>query len=98
MKTKENWIEVTMKSLDGMDQAQRNSSLDKRIFNQFTDSPKKTLQYTPVYLLKIAAGLALLISINVFSVHYYSKNQKPDQTQTNPMATEYFSYIETIQL
>ena len=98
MNTKEKWIEETMESLEGITRAQSSPLLYDRVISGLRNSQKRIIFFKPKNLWRIAAGLALLISFNVFSVHYYTKSHKEDHSQINALASEYFSYIETIKL
>ena len=47
---------------------------------------------------KIAAVILLLISLNVFTMVYYSKSSGSGQSATKTVASEYFSYIDNYNL
>lgn len=94
MNTKDKWIHDTMESLDGLQRASGDSGFTERIVARVEHSGGKVRQISSTFLLKIAAGLALLISINVITLLYY--NRSVATATTHPLATEYFSYIKTV--
>ena len=47
---------------------------------------------------KIAAVILLLVSLNVFTMVYFNKSSASTAKKTNPVASEYFSYMGTINL
>ena len=49
-------------------------------------------------LWKFAAVLLLLISLNVFTMVYFNKSSANSVKSTNPVVSEYFSYMDTINL
>lgn len=84
-----------MESLDGIHRAEGDPLLFETISGKLAKPERKTLFMPSVLLLKIAAGLALLITVNVVTLFYYSQSTGT-ATASNPLATEYFSYIKTI--
>jgi hypothetical protein len=98
MEIKERWIKKTMESLEGITRAESGPLLYDRVMSRLRNPKSRIISYNPRILWKIAAGLALLISINIFSIVTYNKSHKTSQTNSNPLATEYFSYIEIIKL
>ena len=98
MKTKEQWIDDTMESMEGITRAAGNPLLYDKVMSRLTNPRSGVISFTPRILWQIAAGIALLISINIFSVVYFSKSSVASKTQINKLASEYFSYIETIKL
>jgi hypothetical protein len=95
MNTKEQWINETMESLDGIRRATGDPLLGAKIAERLRAGNGRTLLLKPGMLLKIAAGLALLITINVFSVIYYARTTSLTDN-ANPLVSEYFTYIKTI--
>ena len=98
MKTKEQWINETMESLEGISRAGSDPRLYDRVIQAIGNSRPGTIPFNPRVVWRIAAGLALLISINIFSIVHYNKTHEASETQINTLATEYFSYINTIKL
>ena len=96
MKTKEQWIDETMESLDGVTGARADLPLFGKIEQRIDRYPFQSSSNGTRLFLKVAAGLAILVTINVFTALNYSKNSGLSQTTTNPLANEYFTYIETI--
>ena len=98
MKTKEQWINETMESLEGISRAECDPRLYDRVMQALGNSRPGTIPFNPRLVWKIAAGLALLISVNILSIVHYSRTHESGQTQINTLASEYFSYINTIKL
>lgn len=95
MNTKEQWIQKTMGSMDEIHPAK----CTPRLLEQIKENPFKAndpnFPFKPSLVLQIAAGLILLISMNVFSIIFYTRST--DNTNAgNPLAKEYFSYIKTL--
>ena len=97
MKIKEQWISETMESLDGIQPATGDPFIHDKIMRRLANSRDKHITLQPGILWQIAAGLALLITLNICSVVIYSKSTTTDQTQVKTLANEYFSYIDTIK-
>lgn len=104
MKTKEQWIGETMDSLDGMQRATSDPMLHEKVTTRLGQSVRSSRpgqsDQSAIFpavnlLLKIAAGLALLISVNVISVVVYSRAVAAENN-LNPVAAGYFSYIKTV--
>jgi hypothetical protein len=95
MNTREQRIGEIMESLDGMHRAQGDPLLHEKVEARLGKSGRTAFLPATGLLLKIAAGLALLISVNVISVVYYTRSASAE-TSSNPVATGYFSYIKTI--
>jgi len=94
MNTKEEWIAETMKSLDGIQRAKSTPVLHEQLNRILTASDGRIVLLQSRLLLKIAAGLALLIALNIISLSYYSRSTRTETA--NPLVSEYFSYIKTI--
>jgi hypothetical protein len=97
METKEQRIRKTMESLEGISPAEGDPFLYERVMSELRKPRSLMISYNPRIVWQIAAGLALLISINIISIVTFNKSHKVSQTGTNPIASEYFSYIETIK-
>ncbi len=95
MKTKEQWIGETLESLEGIKTAQADPHLFEKISGKLQMKQHKTHSIYSAPLLKIAAGLALLISVNVITLVLYTRSSATDTT-SNPIAAGYFSYIKTV--
>lgn len=97
MKTKEDWVAATMESLDGIHSAEGDPLLFGKIMGKLQKKGPKVLFISPSLLLKMAAGLALLISVNVVTLFVYSRTATSGkEISGNPLASEYFTYIKTI--
>ncbi|MCX6245294.1 MAG: hypothetical protein NTU98_11385 [Bacteroidetes bacterium] len=98
MNTKEQWISETLESLDGMRRAGSDPETYEKVMQRIRMSGTRRVYLQASFVWKIAAGLILLIGLNVFSLVYYSRLSKASETQTGVLASDYFSYINTIKL
>jgi len=105
MKAKEEWVNKAMGSLDGAGRAELNPGIRKNILHGIREpgpgsrepgTIKDSVSYSLAW--KIAAGILLLISLNVFTMVYYSKSSGNRQTTARSLATEYFSYMDHYNL
>lgn len=85
-----NRIEKTLNSLDGMQRAPVSSLLYERILKGMNAADAKIVSLSPLQRWSIAAGLALLMILNVYSIRKNTANK----TSTNAFAQEYFSYLD----
>jgi hypothetical protein len=98
MKTKEQWIDETIESFDGIQPAIGNQFTYEKVIQRISNPKRKyTLLQSRIFW-QIAASVALLIMLNVLSVIIYNQTSGEDQSQVKSLANEYFSYIDTIKL
>ena len=93
MSRNEEWIDKTMNSLSGMQPAQAPAYMRQRILDKVKLPLKQKLSLSVSW--SLAAGLALLISINIWSVVHFKKEQKSmalNET-SRVVASEYFNSI-----
>lgn len=95
MKTKEQWIEETLESLDGIGTIPTPPELTSSILEQMQLQRPDQLSSASRLVWKIAAGLLILIMLNILFVFHYTR-QDASEITSNPLSTEYFTYIETI--
>jgi hypothetical protein len=95
MQTKEQWISETMGSLDGLTPAESDPLLFDQISAKISTSAGKTVLPGSRMILRIAAGLVLLITLNILSLIYYTHSAR-SASDKNPLVNEYFSYIKTM--
>jgi hypothetical protein len=98
MNTKEEWINKAMASLDNADRASLNPLVKETILQRlrFPQSVRKGV--TVRLLLKIAAMILLLVSLNIFTVAHFRKNTEKVKRAAGTIARDYFSYIDMYQL
>jgi hypothetical protein len=96
MKTKEQWIDETMESLEGITQAKADPALFGRLQHLIVEAAPGRSMFPTRLLWKVAAGLALLITMNIVSYVQYNKSSDSG-IAGDPIASEYFTYIETIK-
>ncbi len=112
MKTKEEWVDKVMGSLDGASRAELNPAakedLLKRIQNAgcrmrdagygMQGAGYRIDPVEPALAWKIAAVILLLVSLNVFTMVYYHKSSAGSINPAKSVASEYFSYIDHYNL
>ena len=98
MNTKEKWIEDTLNSLDEIRRAPSTGDLLVKIEAKLAQPDAKTVRIQHSTDWYAAAGLALLITMNIFGILYYHKAQTPGQAAPSALASEYLSYLEPIKL
>ena len=105
MNAKEQWTERVMESLDGAGRASMDQSVKEKILKGMQDAgsvshePRVVTEtITLSRVMKIAAVIMLLISLNVFTMVYFSKSSSGRANAAKSVASEYFSYVDTINL
>ena len=98
MKTKEQWIEETLGSLDGIRRAESPEGFQPIVMAGLKENPSRRILFTTANIWKVAAGLALLISMNIVSIHYCTTTGEVQSKPAETIASDYFTYIETIKL
>ena len=93
MSRREQWIDETMNSLTGMQPAQAPAYMRQRISDAVKFPLKQRLSLSVSW--SLAAGLALLVSINIWTVLHFKNEQKSMAlTETSrAVASEYFNSI-----
>jgi len=97
MKSKEQWITETMGSLEGIHRADSDPLIFSRIADSSRFPSKRTALPGNRLIWQIAAGLAFLVTLNIFSLVVYSRSTAAPQTTENIIVAEYFSYLDTIK-
>lgn len=91
MNTREQHIDSIMESLSAMERAAGDPLMHDKVVARIAASGRTVAMPSTGWLLKVAAGLALLVSVNAVTLWYYSR-----QSSSNPVATGYFNYVKTI--
>jgi len=97
MKLKEQWVTETMNSIEGIHRAEGSPVDFSRIIGPFQVPSKRTVLPGNRLIWQIAAGLAFLVTLNIFSLVVYSRSTAAPQTTENIIVSEYFSYLDTIK-
>ena len=99
MNPKERWLDQTLNSLEGINRAKSASGLYTKVaLETLRPAQKKVPLRTPFYW-TVAAGIAVLVTMNIFGVIYY--NSPPQNTLpeiTTSVASDYLSYLGPINL
>jgi hypothetical protein len=98
MKTKEEWVDKAMGSLDGAGRAELNPAANEELLKRMQDAGYRIDPVKPAMVWKIAAVILLLISLNVFTIVYYHKSAAGSSSPASSVASEYFSYIDHYNL
>ena len=93
MKTKENWIESTLNSLDTIQPVSISFDLKEKIKKSIHVNAESKMSSTQIWL--VAASVVLLLSINLVTMNYYSKdlNKTISTEEKNIVYQEYFTNI-----
>jgi hypothetical protein len=89
MDRKEQWIDDIMNSLDNLSPAQAPSRLNNRILTAVANA--RNARLSPVISWSLAAGLLLLISLNVLTVGHLKENVS--RQLTHDFAQEYYRSV-----
>ena len=98
MNTKETWIDETLNSLDGIRRAPADPDLFLKIQARAVLPEKKTSGLWKANNWRMAAGLAFLITLNIFGTVYYQHGQTTSLEVPAAVATDYLSYLSPINL
>ena len=103
MNAKEKFTDDVMGSLDSAGRATLDQSVRESIMKGMQDAGcrMRDTGYEIVrvgMIWKIAAVILLLISLNVFTMVYYSKSSGNQAKALKSVTNEYFSYMGTINL
>ncbi|MEI6454779.1 MAG: hypothetical protein WCO93_00695 [bacterium] len=97
MEAKEQWINETMESLNGLNRARADQSLLHDLLGRIDRNERKTVTLRTGTLMRIAAGIVILVALNIISILFYDHLNSSEQTNRKLVATEYFSYLDTIK-
>ncbi|MCX6279114.1 MAG: hypothetical protein NT004_13615 [Bacteroidetes bacterium] len=98
MNAKEKWINETMGALDGIRRAHVNPELIDGFTTKIIHQKQKTSKIRPAVLWRVAATLAILISLNILGAIYYRQSYNTSQETTKAVASEYLYYLGPIKL
>lgn len=98
MNTKETRIDETLAALDGIKRAPAPPGLLKKLTAIAEHPGSKTVSFRRPYYWSVAAGIALLISLNVMGALYYHHNQNITREVPVAVAKDYLSYLGPIKL
>jgi hypothetical protein len=92
MKADHNREEKTLNSLDGMQRAPMSPLLYERIVKSIDAAEAKIVSLPPLQRWSIAAGIVLLVILNVYSLR--KNTAAAGKASSSPFAQEYFSYLD----
>ncbi len=85
-------IQATLDSLEGLKRQKVSENLSRRL-NEIPVFRTKIFKLSPQLAWKVAACLAILILLNVFTILNSNKNSNRTNNERSPFANEYFSYL-----
>jgi len=97
MEAKEKWIGETMESLDGIRKAQADPALRDSILGSLSMAESKNAALSDRMLIRIAATIALLVTLNIIAILIYDGSGNTRQSGRKTVATEYFSYLDILK-
>jgi hypothetical protein len=98
MKTKDEWIDQTLESLDGIGRAECDPGLYDRLTERM-NSPEPAIRwFSPSLAWKAAALILLLTALNIFTMFLFNGHEKKETGTADAVASEYFSYIYPVKL
>jgi len=98
MKTNKQLIDDTLNSLELLQRAKPDPDLVDHILNSAGRSESTVPMMKRPFTWAIAAGIVLLISLNVAGLLYVNKTQNHATDLPSAISTEYLSYLEPIKL
>jgi len=98
MKTKEEWINETMESLEGIQQAEPDPAISDKVLQQIQYQQPVSVSFRAPLFIKAAAIILVLISCNIITLIYFSGASKKTDNNVKSVAVEYFSYFGSINL
>lgn len=97
MKTKETWIDETLTALDGINRATAPHDLLLKIQAKAAPVIRKTVVLHRPFYWSVAAGIAVLITLNIFGVLNYHQTQNITGEVPAAVANDYLSYLSPIK-
>ncbi|MCX6306781.1 MAG: hypothetical protein NT040_17585 [Bacteroidetes bacterium] len=98
MKDKETWIEDTLHSLDGVRRATCNPDIFEEIPAESIHPPIETVQANRPFYWSVAAGIAVLIALNIFGMLYHHRANNHSGNVSSSLSADYLSYLGPIKL
>ena len=86
------WIEAILSSVGSKNELSISDNLRQRLNRIPSDFPLRSVVIPMRAVFLAAAGLALLITVNMLSV----KEHKQSENEKTTLYTEYFSYLEQL--
>ncbi len=93
MNTKEKQIQETLESIDSISRAEVPFDLGNKILQRVQKQNGKISLIKTKMIWRAAACVVVLVGMNIFSLVHFSKSKVESLENSNPIATEYFSYI-----
>jgi hypothetical protein len=98
MKTKETWIDETLDALEGIRRAQAGPGLVEKVMDLPLHPEAVKTWRGRVYYWPVAAGIAILITLNVLAILYSQSLHALSQAAPAAMAIDYLSYLGPLNL
>ena len=88
-----NQIQQTMESIDSINRAELSFDLQNKILARILSPNGKIISLQTKLIWRAAACVVVLIGMNIFSIVHFNKSKTVSSEISNPIATEYFSYM-----
>ena len=98
MKTKETWIDETMNSVNAIGRATAAPGLFLKVQVKMEHQEDNAVLFRRLYYWPVAAGIAVLITLNILGALYYQHVQVLSQQVPAAVVTDYLSYLGPIKL
>ena len=93
MNAREKQIQETLESIDSVSLAEVPFGLENKILQRVQTQKEKIISLQTKMIWRAAACVVVLVGINIFSIVHFNQSKVETQINSNPLATEYFSYI-----
>ena len=94
--TKEQWVEETLKSLDGAARAQAPEGLLENALHRAAMGKARIVRMAPVQVWSAAACVLVLVVANLFACIDYSRFTRQNQASSESFAKAYFGNADTV--
>ena len=98
METKEEWIDKTMESLDGISRAESDTIFYEKLMQRIHQPGPDVFSIRSQVVWRAAALILLLISFNILTFLYFSGKSDTQGSTAKSVAKEYFSYMDSFNL
>ena len=98
MNKNETWIDETLNALEGIRHAEADPGLVQKILECPGSRANRTAWPGKAYYWPVAAGLAILITMNILTLLYFHNINDLAKETPAAMAIDYFSYLGPLNI
>ena len=98
MNAKEQWIERTLESLEGISRGETDPFLYEKVMHRMKNLDESYGELYPRMIWKVAAVILLLISFNIITLVYYNHSFNGIHNNIQSIVSDYFSYLDTLKI